>query len=146
MNEPTELSPEKCRELLSAGLVGRVAVCTPEGPRIVPVNHAVVGDAIVFRTAAYTLLATHGRRGRLAFEVDHLDYERHQGWSVVATGPAEVIDDPDEIQQIRKTWDPRPWAGGTRQLYVRLQWTELTGRRLGGGWTADNELSVRRTV
>lgn len=146
MNEPVELSEEKCRELLAAGLVGRVAFCTPAGPRIIPVNHAVVDDAVVFRTTPYSELGTRVHDLPVALEVDHLDYDRQQGWSVVATGSASAIEDPDEVEEIRAVWDPRPWAGGVRPLYVRLRWAGLTGRRIGHGWSADTETPVRRRV
>jgi nitroimidazol reductase NimA-like FMN-containing flavoprotein (pyridoxamine 5'-phosphate oxidase superfamily) len=144
MDEPVELSYAKCRDLLASGVFGRVALCTPSGPRIFPVNYSVVSEAVVFRTSAYGMVANHDWSSPLAFEVDHVDYADHKGWSVVAIGPAERVDDPDELDRIKRTWDPRPWAGGSRPLYVKLAWDELTGRRLGSGWTHENELPVRR--
>jgi uncharacterized protein len=141
-----ELSKEECRELLEGGVVGRVAMATPVGPRITPVNYAVHGDAIVFRTAPYSELSTYGWNVDLAFEVDQLDYETHLGWSVVAVGRAHVIEDPDEIRRIRSVWDPRPWASGTRNLYVTLAWRNLTGIRLGTDWTRASTMPARRTV
>lgn len=146
MDEPEELTYDKCRELLSGGVVGRVAVCTPEGPRIMPVNYAVVDDSITFRTTRDGVLGTYALTTAMAFEVDYVDYAAQRGWSVVATGQAEAVEDPDELAQIRAVWDPRPWAGGARNVYVRLAWDELTGRRLGRGWTRDNEMPVRRTL
>lgn len=146
MAEITELSYSQCRELLGGGVFGRLAACTQEGPRIIPVNYSLVGEAIVFRTSPYGLVANHDWASPLAFEVDHVDYADHKGWSVVAVGRGERIEDPDEIAQIRRTWDPSPWAGGARPLYVRLVWDELTGRRLGQGWTYENEMPVRRQV
>lgn len=146
VNEPIALSYSKCRELLSGGVVGRVGFCTPEGPRIFPVNYAVVGEAVVFRTSPYGIIANIEWGKPIAFEVDQLDYSDHKGWSVLAVGPAERVEDPDEIAAIQRTWDPRPWASGNRPLYVRIRWKELTGRRLGSGWTHANEMPVRRTV
>ena len=146
MNTSTALSPAECRELLEGGVVGRLAMATPVGPRIVPVNYAVHGDAIVFRTAPYSELSTYGWDTDLAFEVDHIDYETHLGWSVVALGRARVVDDPDEVQRIRATWDPRPWAPGSRNLYVKLAWRELSGVRLGADWTRATMQPQRRTV
>ena len=108
MNTSTALSPAECRELLEGGVVGRLAMATPVGPRIVPVNYAVHGDAIVFRTAPYSELSTYGWDTDLAFEVDHIDYETHLGWSVVALGRARVVDDPDEVQRIRAHLGPAP--------------------------------------
>ncbi len=146
MNEPTELSYSKCRELLGGGVFGRVAVCTPEGPRILPVNYSVVSESVVFRTSATGVVAAHDWASPIAFEVDHVDYADHKGWSVVATGRGQRVEDADELAHIKRTWDPSPWAGGIRPLYVRMRWDELTGRRLGQGWTHDNELPVRRNA
>jgi nitroimidazol reductase NimA-like FMN-containing flavoprotein (pyridoxamine 5'-phosphate oxidase superfamily) len=146
MNTSVQLSTSECRDLLEGGVVGRVAMATPVGPRIIPVNYSVDGDAIVFRTAPYSELSTYGWDTELAFEVDHLDYETHQGWSVVAIGRAHVVDDPDEVQRIRHKWEPRPWAPGSRNLYLKLAWRELTGLRLGDGWTRQSMMPVRPTV
>jgi uncharacterized protein len=146
MSEVEELSYGSCRSLLAGGVFGRVGVCTPDGPRILPVNYSVVGEAVVIRTTLDGLLATYGVHAPLVFEVDHVDYDEHKGWSVMATGAGELVEDPEDLALVRRTWEPRPWAGGDRPLFVRLQWTELTGRRLGYGWTYANELPVRRRV
>ena len=143
---PTELTVEECLELLHANVVGRVALVTPGGPRIVPLNYAMLGDSIVFRTAPYSELGTYGADVEVAFEVDYIDYERHQGWSVVACGRCSPVEDPDVVAEIRRTWDPRPWAGGIRYLYLRLDWRILTGRRLGKDWADTLGSPVRRVV
>ncbi len=141
-----ELPYHKCVELLSGGIVGRVGITVEGMPRILPVNYAVVDDSIVFRTAPYTLLGSEAWRSNLAFEVDHIDYERHKGWSVLATGTGEMVEDEQELATIRTFWDPQPWADGNRLLDVRLRWKELTGRRLGNYWPQDEEMPVRRSV
>ncbi len=64
MDMPRELSQQECLQLLSHEEVARVAVCTPTGPHIVPVNYVVVDDAIVFRTAPYSVLGTVAGRRR----------------------------------------------------------------------------------
>lgn len=146
MNEPFDLSLDECRELLSAGLVARVAVCTPVGPHIVPVNYAVVDDCVVLRTSPYSVLGSHARGTILALELDQFDYDRRRGWSVVARGRAEAVTGAEELSHIRSVWEPNSWAAGLRNLYLRFPWTELTGRRLGPGWNPVDELPVRRVV
>lgn len=134
MAESRELSPYQCEALLRAGVAGRVAVSTMDGPHIVPVNYSVLDGAIVIATTPYSLLGTHGRDTTLAFEVDHLDTGRQRGWSVVARGRSSVIDDPAELERILTWWSPNPWAAGVRSLHLRLPWHELTGRQLGTDW------------
>jgi len=146
MAESRELDRAHCERLLRAGVVGRVAVTTPNGPHIIPLNYSIVDDSIIFRTTPYSLLGTYARNAQVAFEVDYFDYDDHKGWSVVAVGRAETISDAKDIHHINQVWPPRPWADGQRNLYFRLRWSDLSGRRLGNGWTQDNEFPVRRTL
>ena len=146
MTEPFDLSQDQCLELLSAGLVGRVAICTPVGPHIVPVNYGVVDEAVVLRTSPYSVLGSQARGAILALEVDHFDYERQHGWSVVARGRAQAVTSATELAHVRHVWEPSSWASGQRNLYLRIRWSELTGRRLGTGWDPADELPVRRVV
>ena len=146
MSEVDELSYATCRSLLAGGVFGRAGVCTEEGPRILPVNYSVVAETVLVRTTPGGMLARYGVGAPMVFEVDHVNYGDHRGWSVIATGQGELVEDAEELALVRRTWDPRPWAGGPRPAYVRLRWTELTGRRLGHGWTRDNELPVRRQL
>jgi len=146
MPEPRDLEPQECERLLRAGVLGRVALSTPDGPHILPVNYAVFEDTVVIRTSPYSVLGSYGRNAMLAFEVDHVDHERHVGWSVVARGRSWAETDPDVIARIRETWQPRPWASGNRNVYLRIRWESLTGRSLGSDWTRENESPVHRTL
>ena len=145
MVESHELTAEECERLLRGGIVGRVGFTSPTGQHIVMVNYSVVDDAILFRTAHDSVLGRHAGGSPLAFEIDHVDYSGQRGWSVVAKGVGWVVDDPAELERIRRQWPPRPWASGARPVVVALAWTELSGRRLGEGWT-DRDLPVRRVL
>ena len=144
-----DLSRDDCSRLLKAGVAGRVAIGTPDGPHIVPVNYAVDAagerdEAILVRTTAYSLLGTYGRDAQLCFEIDQFDHELKRGWSVVVRGRASFVDDHEELARIARSWQPRPWAEGQRHLVVRVPWTEVTGRQLGTGWDPSELLPVRR--
>src|SRR5215471_21411790 len=66
------LSPAECFDLLEAGGVGRVGFTAAGGIMILPVNFAVTGKTIIFRTAPDTLLARYAD-AQVSFEADHLD-------------------------------------------------------------------------
>ncbi len=134
MTHSRELSDRECRGLLLAGVAGRAALATPTGPHIVPVNYTVVGEAIIIRTSPYSLLGTYGRDTTLAFEIDEFDNERGRAWSVQARGRVEPVVERAELELIREVAEPHPWAGGARPLYLRLRWTELSGRQVGAFW------------
>ncbi|MFC9929998.1 pyridoxamine 5'-phosphate oxidase family protein [Streptomyces sp. NPDC127190] len=125
-----DLSPQECRSLLSTHGVGRVAVSTSDGrPVVVPVNYEVVDDAIVFRTAPDSVAALAAER-EVAFEVDHVDDALSQGWSVLAVGPARVVTDPEAVRGLARHAHTTPWAGGEREMWVSIEPTDLTGRRI----------------
>lgn len=131
MGEFRDLSYAECRAVLELGEVGRVGFCTPDGPYIIPVNYTVLDEAIAFRTSPLSVLASQARGAVVAFEVDHLDPERQSGWSVLARGRPEVVDDPRDVDRIRRLAQPVPWASGSRNLYLRVVWKTLTGRQVG---------------
>ena len=142
MPESHELSTHQCESLLRVGMVGRVAFSTPTGPHMVPVNYTVVDDAIVLRTSPYSLLGTHARNTMVAFGVDGFDHGLELGWSVQARGRMEMVTANQELDRIREVSDPRPWANGVRGLYLRLRWTELSGRQLGANWNPVPDVPV----
>ena len=145
MPESIPMPAAESLALLRGGVFGRMAVTAPDGPHVVPVNYAVVDDAVVVRTEPGSILGTHAPGGIAAFEVDHVDYETHHGWSVVVRGTVETVVDPVVLRRIATTWSPRPWASGARPLHLRLVWHEIHGRRIGSGWSTISSLPVRRT-
>ena len=130
MKNLVELTVEECLDLLGAGGVGRIALCTRAGPRIVPVNYVMYDDAIIFRTTPYSELGQNAPDAEVAFEVDAVDEANHEGWSVIAQGKVATVEDPDELHQLRSTADPGPWAAGQRILYLKVNWFDITGRRI----------------
>ena len=145
MSAVRELSREECVRLLHAGVTGRVAVTTPAGPHLVPVNYSMAGGTVVIATTPYSVLGTHAVDAKAVFEIDDVDYERQSGWSVTVRGRLRAEDDPAELSRSQAEWSPRPWAAGTRSLVLRLPLDEVTGRRVGGG-AAPVTPPVGRTV
>ncbi|MFH7597892.1 pyridoxamine 5'-phosphate oxidase family protein [Streptomyces racemochromogenes] len=124
------LDEEECRMLLGTHGVGRIAVFTPEGPAVLPVNYMVVaGTAIAFRTAAETL-AARAAGTEIAFEIDNIDDVTAGGWSVLAVGELQAVTDPQEIRHLTTTARSHPWAGGPRTHWMKLAPLRLTGRRV----------------
>ncbi|MFJ5534833.1 helix-turn-helix domain-containing protein [Streptomyces sp. NPDC093261] len=125
----TELTTGECRELLSTHGVGRLAMHTAAGPVIVPVNYSVVQGTLVFRTRPHALPA-QAQGSQVAFEVDHLDEALSQGWSVLVSGHARAVTDPESVRRLEEEAYSAPWAGGQRELWIRIEPSSITGRRI----------------
>jgi nitroimidazol reductase NimA-like FMN-containing flavoprotein (pyridoxamine 5'-phosphate oxidase superfamily) len=126
------LSPGECFDLLEPGGIGRVGFVSAAGITMLPVNFAVTGKAIVFRTAPDTLLALHADV-QVGFQVDRFDEARHEGWSVLVRGHARTVTDEHEVRQLERRTHLRPWAAGARDVYVRIRPAGISGRRLQPG-------------
>ncbi|WP_327365558.1 DUF1918 domain-containing protein [Streptomyces sp. NBC_01217] len=127
-----DLGPDECRARLSTHGVGRIALSTPDGPAVLPVNYEVIDDAIAFRTAPDSVPASAAGK-EVAFEVDHLDEAMSQGWSVLAVGPARLVTEPDAVRRLADHAHTSPWAGGDRETWVSIRPIRLTGRRISAG-------------
>lgn len=123
------LSPAECLDLLESGGIGRVGFASADGIMILPVNFAVAGKAIFFRTAPDTLLALHAN-GPVSFQVDRLDGALHEGWSVLVHGHARRVTQEREVERIENRTHLEPWAAGPRDVYVRIAPVRISGRRL----------------
>ena len=135
MSHQQGLSEHECREHLEPGGVGRVALHTPSGLMIYPVNFTIDGRSIVFRTTTESTFGYSVVGADVVFETDYVNFGTRQGWSVVVTGTAEAIDDAEAVDQLRLSGSrPRPFADGPRTLYVRIPWREITGRAVGDEW------------
>ncbi|WP_405876914.1 pyridoxamine 5'-phosphate oxidase family protein [Streptomyces sp. NBC_01136] len=127
--ELIELSAEECRARLSRHGVGRLAMDTPDGPIIIPLNYNVIDGVVTFRTAPDALPAT-AVEAHVAFEVDHIDEALSEGWSVLIRGFARAVTEPDAVRRLTALAYSGPWAGGERDVWVRIEPVTTTGRRI----------------
>jgi nitroimidazol reductase NimA-like FMN-containing flavoprotein (pyridoxamine 5'-phosphate oxidase superfamily) len=114
-----------CWELLQTEVIGRVVTEVDGQIEIFPVNYALEGDAILFRTNA-------GRKttglftGETVFEVDSVDRHAKAGWSVIVRGEARDItayDAPSRANSVT------PWTG-PKDFLVRINPQSISGRRV----------------
>jgi nitroimidazol reductase NimA-like FMN-containing flavoprotein (pyridoxamine 5'-phosphate oxidase superfamily) len=126
-----EIEPAECWRLLATQAVGRVAVIAGDYPHIVPVNFALDGKSVIFRSNAGTkLTAVH--RSNVTFEVDELDHVHRRGWSVVIQGVAQEMEDTANPGLAQRAAEAglEPWAPGRRNYLVRILADRITGRRI----------------
>lgn len=128
-----EIDRDECLRLLATDVIGRLALVVGNTATIRPVNYALDGDIVVFRTDPGTKV-DHGPRARASFEVDSFDRHSRTGWSVVATGRLEEVTayDAETYERVRGV-AADPWVSGDKAHWMRLVPDRVTGRRLAGG-------------
>jgi nitroimidazol reductase NimA-like FMN-containing flavoprotein (pyridoxamine 5'-phosphate oxidase superfamily) len=120
---------DECVKLLASDEIGRVAVVDGRTPVVFPVNYALDGEDVVFRTDP----GTKTQAGpRACFEIDGFDRRNRAGWSVVVTGRLEEVTefDGDALDRV-KALSITPWAGGEKSRWMRIVPTHISGRRIG---------------
>jgi nitroimidazol reductase NimA-like FMN-containing flavoprotein (pyridoxamine 5'-phosphate oxidase superfamily) len=125
------LTTDECWALLVTHRprLGRLAFVAGEWPLVLPVNFALEGDVLYFRSAAGSKLAAAARGDRVSFEIDHVDEVWEEGWSLLAFGSLRVVVDAAELARVRQL-PLRPWASGDKPFFLGLDILSLSGRRI----------------
>lgn len=118
---------DECWRLIGSVPVGRVAFAEGGEVTVLPVNHAVAGRRVVFRTHRGSLLHEALVSSAVAFEADGFDAATRTGWSVLVRGVADLVPEGDEVLLLNL----RPWADSVdKDDWVMLVADEVTGRRI----------------
>lgn len=124
-----EIAEAECLEILDGNSLGRIALVVRNQPLIFPVNYAMSGRVVVFRTASGTKLF-NAPEAMVAFEVDGYDEATGVGWSVMVQGIAqEATEMSDAISWAAHAVSPEPLAPGTKPYLVAIAPAKITGRR-----------------
>jgi hypothetical protein len=124
------LSLDDSITLLQLHRVGRIAVLVDEYPLVVPVNYRLVilpgrcwlairtrPGSVIDRAATY-----------VSFEIDGVDPDRREGWSVVVRGTLHRVD--PNVADFGLRFDPESWLRDNPQSWMVVDAFQITGRRL----------------
>jgi len=124
-DEPVrELPAEDCWELLRDHEFGRVAFHLGPEVHLVPVNYAVDGGALLFRTSAGSKLVGVLMNPDVVFEID--DHDATGAVSVIVRGQARRLEE-DQAHRADEV-GLRPWVPTRKDEVVEIRPTEITGR------------------
>jgi uncharacterized protein len=138
------LTLEQCVARLEEHRVGRIALLVEEYPLIVPVNYRLVvlpgQHWIAVRTRPGGLIERADRF--VAFEIDDVNAQRREGWSVVVRGTLHHVD--AEAADFSRRFDPDTWLPGERDAWMVIKAFQITGRALRNpdrDWELELDLS-----
>jgi nitroimidazol reductase NimA-like FMN-containing flavoprotein (pyridoxamine 5'-phosphate oxidase superfamily) len=132
---PERLDEAECLRLIGTGGVGRLAYNGRYGPTVLPVNYKLHEGSIVFRTAQDSAMDEDLRTGiahaeyKVAFEIDEINPEAREGWSVLVQGSAHHVDTEAERASVVHA-GVEPWPEGEREHFIRVTPSRITGRRI----------------
>ncbi|HLH84814.1 MAG TPA: pyridoxamine 5'-phosphate oxidase family protein, partial [Trebonia sp.] len=66
----------------------------------------------------------------VCYEADDLDPVRHTGWSVIVTGMARLVRDPEAIKRYEQALEP--WIAGQMDHVISIEPRFVSGIRLAG--------------
>lgn len=131
-HQALELTEDECWALLGSVPVGRIVFTMQAMPAIRLVNHITDGRTVVIRSHLGAAIVGHaGQEGAVvAYETDELDRARRTGWSVIATGLAELVREPPSVARYQRLLEP--WAEGQMDYVIAIRPQIITGIRLVG--------------
>jgi nitroimidazol reductase NimA-like FMN-containing flavoprotein (pyridoxamine 5'-phosphate oxidase superfamily) len=128
-----ELTEGECWRLLKGASLGRVVFTHHAMPAVRPVNHLIDGRKVIIRShlgAAIVSRAAADDGAVVCYEADDLDPVRHTGWSVIVTGLARLVREPDAIERYERALEP--WIAGQMDHVVSIEPRFVSGIRLVG--------------
>ena len=119
------LSDAESWDRLRSNAFARLALSVSDQPEIFPINYAVQGDTLLFRTSQGTKLAALTINETVALEID--GYDGVGGWSVVVKGQAHEAEWGDDYEEAGVS-GLRPWVATRKPVFVRITPAQVTGR------------------
>jgi nitroimidazol reductase NimA-like FMN-containing flavoprotein (pyridoxamine 5'-phosphate oxidase superfamily) len=119
------LEPEECRRLLASRRVARVAFVTGDDVVVLPVSYMLDDRGVlVFSTSSQGLLGRLVEGARVSVQLDDVEEDLQNGWSVLGVGRAD---------RYEGSAVPQAWVPGHDDLRIGVTIETLTGRAVSVG-------------
>jgi nitroimidazol reductase NimA-like FMN-containing flavoprotein (pyridoxamine 5'-phosphate oxidase superfamily) len=121
-----------CLRLLASVPVGRIGFIADGEVVILPVNHVMDGQDVIFSSASGAKLSSVGGKTLVGFEADAYDERTESGWSVLVSGYTEVVDSDAESARLSSLGLHSWGRAADTASFIRIRPTSVTGRRTPG--------------
>lgn len=128
-----ELDHDEAIRLLASIDHGRVVFTRDALPAIRPVNHIVDDGQVIVRTRLASNVSRSVRSSAdatvvVAYQADDLDAQQRIGWSVVVTGLATIVTDPERVGRYEEML--RPWVNMAMDTVIAIEPQIVAGIRI----------------
>ena len=128
-----ELGRDECLTRMATQRLGRLGVVVDGVPLVLPMQFVMDGDTVVFQTNQGAKVL-HAPLTSVSFEVDHVDWEKGVGWSVLLQGfGADITDAVDEQSEELRSLNVNTWAPPPADRWLKIIPRSITGRILRVG-------------
>jgi len=124
------LNEHECRVLLGGVSIGRVGLSIRAMPVVLPVNFALLPDAVVVCTSPGSKLEAACNHAIVAFQADGVDLDARTGWSVLVQGRAALMDPPASLVSPAGGLRLKPWGNAAADNFIRISMDLVSGRRV----------------
>jgi uncharacterized protein len=129
-NPTLRLGSDECWELLAGTTLGRLAVSYRNEPDVIPVNFWAAEKSILLHGSEHVRDIVRRAEHHVVLEAD--GRSGSSVWSVMAKGTLRELTGPAEIAAVKRR-KLKPWTLTRRVMYLELEPSELTGRRIAVG-------------
>ena len=119
------MTDEECWTALQEDEFGRLAYRLGSEVNIAPINYAVDGETLLFKTAEGSKLLGVVMNPDVVFEID--SYDEELATSVIVRGRARLLEEDEAHREERVPL--RPWLDTLKYNVVEIAPTEISGRR-----------------
>ena len=120
----------ECERLLAlaAGGTGHLGIIIDGAPAVFPLNYGVAGTDIIIKLGHGMILETLRHEPMVAFQVDRGPDDALKTWSVLAKGPAKIVENASVLDEFKHS-KPFELVQEPGSTFVRIRTQSLTGRR-----------------
>jgi nitroimidazol reductase NimA-like FMN-containing flavoprotein (pyridoxamine 5'-phosphate oxidase superfamily) len=125
------LSEGECESRLAESTLGRLGVIVSGRPEVFPVNYVIDPSTgyVAFPAQPGTKLASALDWPWVGFEIDGIEPDGDEGWSVMIVGRAEEVDDCNVVARLRNH-QRVGWRRSGTERWLRIVPTKVTGRKI----------------
>ena len=126
-----ELDRQEAMRLLRSVSYGRIVFTRDALPAIHPVNHIIDDGEVIIRSRLTAKISLNVRSVPgvvVAYEADDIDPIRRVGWSVVVTGVARTVTDPQRLARCERLL--HPWVNSAMDTVIAIEPGIVTGIQL----------------